>query len=435
MDPTGLHDPGGVPPAGRAGRPVSASAALDAIEDGSRVFVSGGAAAPIVLDRLMAEQADRWTGIELVCDRLLEPLAVFDHPGRPFRLVSLQPSPAVDGMRSAGAYRSAAGPFSGFGGLISPAGPYPVDVAVVHVSPPGPDGRHSLGVSVATPLAAMAAASLVIAQVNPRMPYTFGSGELAADRFDLLVDAEHELLETPGPTQRDAAMTTIGGEVAGLIPDGATLQIGIGAVADAVLDGLRNHTDLSVHSGMISDGIVALAGSGALTGSSHPLFPGKIVAGLIGGTRTVFDFVDRNPAVRIVAATISHGAAVLAALPRFTAINSAVEVDLTGAANGEFIGSRVISGPGGAPDYAAAAAAHQDGRYIVALPATAGGRRLSRIVRRLDPARPPTVPGTHVGAVVTEHGTALLDGRSAAARATALIDIAEPDVRRTLSAT
>lgn len=418
------------PPRGRAARWVRGAIALDAIDDHSRVFVSGGSAMPVVLDRLLADQADRWTRLDLVCDRLLTPLAAFDHPDRPFHLTSLQPSPAVDPMREAGAYRSAAVPFSGFGHQISSAGPHPIDVAIVNVSPPGPSGRCSLGVSVATPLAAIGAAALVIAQVNPRMPYTFGYGELPLDSFDFLVEAEHELLETPGPAADGSpTMTTIGTSVAGLVPDGASLQMGIGAVADAVWAALVSHTDLAVHSGMISDGVVGLAASGALTGKHHPRFPGKIVAGLVGGTRTAFDFVDNNPDVLLVPTSISHGPSELRTLPRFTAVNSAVEVDLTGAANGENIGSRIISGPGGAPDYAAAASSHPDGQYIVALAATAAGGRHSRIVRALGPGVPRTVAGDQVSSVVTEYGVAALSGRSTTDRAQALAEVAAPPFR------
>ena len=426
------HDPGGVDsaPRGRSARRVSGDVALDAIGDGSRVFVSGGSASPVMLDRLMADQADRWTRLDLLCDRLIAPLAVFDHPGRPFHLTSLQPSPAVDVMRDAGAYRSAACPFSAFGDQINPTGPHPIDVAIVNVSPPGPSGRCSLGVSVATPLAAINAASVVIAQVNPRMPYTFGYGELPPDSFDFLVEAEHELLETQAAAGvGSTTMAAIGAAVAERIPDGASLQMGIGAVADAVWAALSSHADLTVHSGMISDGVVGLANSGALTGRHHPRFQGKIVAGLVGGTRTAFDFVDNNPDVLMAPASISHGPDQLHMLPKFTAVNSAVEVDLTGAANGENIGSRIISGPGGAPDYAAAASSHPEGQYIVALAATAAGGRLSRIVRALGPEVPATVPGDQVSSVVTEHGVALLAGRSASDRAQALTEIAAPEFR------
>ncbi len=403
------------------------SQALDAIADGARVYVCGGAAAPCDIDRAMADERHRWSSLDLVCDRLVAPLAMFDHPNQPFHLTSLQPGPAVDGMRDAGALTTEAVPFSRYGELLAAGGRCPIDVAVIHVSPPGPEGRFSLGVSAATPLAAMAAAPLVIAQVNPRMPYTFGAGELERSEIDLLVDVDHRLVESARAESNPTALL-IGSLTASLIPDGAILQIGVGALADAVLTALHGHRDLGIHSGMISDGVIDLSESGALHGTTHPLFPGRMATGLANGTGRLFDFLDRNPAVVTVPASISHGQRTLRALPRFRAVNSAVEVALDGSANGEMIGLRVISGPGGAPDYAEAAAASPDGRYIVTLPATAARGKLSRIVGRLAPGVPATVDGRFVSAVVTENGIADLEGLSDEDRAEALRAVADPDL-------
>lgn len=407
----------------RAGRMVSVTEALDAIADRSRVFVSGGAAAPLEIVAAMVAQRDRWRDLQLVADRLIEPLTAFDHPNDPFRLVSLQPSPAVDAMRAAGALDSDPVAFSRFGRRMAPDGPWPIDAAIVHVSPPGPQGRLSLGVSVATPLAAIAAAPLVIAQVNPRMPYTFGGGELDRDEIDLLVEVDHPLVELPRP-RPDETTRAIGELAAAHIPDGAALQIGLGALADAVLSALSGHRRIGIHSGMISDGIVDLAASGALDGSTGTAFPGRIVTGLVGGTRQVFDFVDRNPDVITVPTSISHGLDVLRTIDRFTAVNSAIEVALDGSINGERIGDRVISGPGGAPDYAEAAGLSAGGRFIVTLPATASRGSISRIVPELRPGVPPTVDGRLVTTVVTEHGVAEIGPLSGEARADALRAIA-----------
>ncbi|MGI9599512.1 MAG: acetyl-CoA hydrolase/transferase family protein [Acidimicrobiales bacterium] len=410
---------------GKPGRAATMAEALGAIPDRSRVFVSGGAAAPSVIDRAMADERSRWSDLELVADRLVEPLAMFQFPTEPFRLVSLQPSPAVDGMRSAGALTADPVPFSRFGELMGPSGRWPIDVAIVHVSPPGPEGRFSLGVSAATPLAAIAAAPLVIAQVNPRMPYTFGDGELDRDEIDLLIDVDHPLVELtraePGETAR-----RIGALVATAIPDGAMLQIGVGALADAVLAAMAGHRDIGIHSGMISDGVIDLFEGGAVTGAGHPVHPGRMVTGLLGGTRRLFDFADRNPALVTVSASVSHGRKTLRRLGRFRAVNSAVEVALDGSVNGERIGDRVISGPGGAPDYAAAASASSDGRFIVAIPATAARGGTSRIVGALDRRTPATVDGRLVTTVITENGIAEISGLSATDRADALRAIADP---------
>ena len=401
------------------------SQALDAIADGNRVFVSGGSAAPCDVDRAMADERHRWSSIELICDRLVAPLVMFDHPNAPFRLTTLQAGPPVDRMRDSGALTTEAVAFSRYGELLAPDGRYPIDVAIIHVSPPGPEGRFSLGVSAATPLAAMAAAPLVIAQVNPRMPYTFGAGELDRDEIDLVVDVDHRLVESARAEPNPTALL-IGSMTASLIPDEAIIQIGVGALADAVLTALHGHRGLAIHSGMISDGVIDLSESGALAGTTHPLFPGRMATGLASGTKRLFDFIDRNPAIITVPASISHGQRTLRELPRFRAVNSAVEVALDGSANGEMIGSRVISGPGGAPDYAEAAAASPDGRYIVTLPATATGGSTSRIVSRLGPGIPATVEGRFVSAVVTENGIADLEGLSDQGRAAALRAVADP---------
>ncbi len=416
---------------GRAGKRGSMADALDTLANARRIYVSGGSAAPIALDQALAAERHRWSDLELVCDRLVEPLAVFEHPGEPFGLISLQPSPAVDAMRSGSALVSDPVAFSRFGDRMAPDGPWPIDAAIVHVSPPGPEGRFSLGVSVATPLSAIAAAPLVIAQVNPQMPYSFGAGELARDEIDILVDVDHPLIVTKRQPP-DAIARTIGALVASTVTDGATLQLGVGALADAVMQALVDHKRLAVHSGMISDGVIELHASGAVTGTTHPSFPGRIVAGLVGGTRAAFDFIDRNPEVVMVPTSISHGHDLLASLENFTAINSAVEVALDGSANGEVIGSRVISGPGGAPDYARAATAAANGRYVVALPATASKGRVSRIVSALGPDIPATVEGRYVSTVVTEYGIASIAGLNGTERADALSAIAAPDLRNAI---
>ncbi len=377
----------------------------------------------------MAQERDRWSWIEFVSDYLVEPLPVFDHPGAPFHMASLQPSGALQTMVDAGAFRSAARELGAWAPAMAPGGDVAIDVAIVHVSEPGPDGRFSLGVSAATPLNAMASADLVIAQVNPRMPYTFGAAEIARDEIDLFVETEHELVEFP-VAEPDDATRTIGALVAAEIPDGAILQLGLGALPEVVCAELSNHRDLGVHSGMISDGVMQLCLSGAFSGATHPDHPGKIVNGLIGGTRRLFDFVDRNPDVVTVPTAESHGMEALVRLPDFMAVNSSIEVALDGSINSERVGSRIVSGPGGAPDYARAASAAHGGRFFVALPATAARGTASRIVRHLQ--APATVDGTLIDTVVTEFGVAIVRDLDPPARAEALRAIAHPDFRAAL---
>ncbi len=417
---------------GRQGRSVTIDQALDAIGDGWRVFVTGGCGAPTGFMQAMADGRSRWSSLEIVSDYLLKPFPVFEHANEPFRLTSLQPSRAVDGMRDAGALATISSSLRHYAGLTRPDGPLPLDAAVIHVSPPGPDGRFSLGVSVGTPVEMMANAPLVIAQINPRMPYTFGAAELDRDEIDLLVDVDHELVELP-PSTIDETATTIGAIVAEQIPDRSVLQFGVGAIPEAVLTALTGHRDLGIHGGMIGDTVVDLVESGALTGAHKSTWPGKMVVGAILGSRPSFDFADRNHDLLMVPSTISHGVLSLAEVDRFVSINSAIEVALDGSINAETVGDRVLSGPGGQPDYLIGAAEATDGRSIIAMPATAGrdGAR-SRIVPRLATGAPVTVARSLIDLVITEFGVARMKGRTMEQRAEALRAIAHPDHRADL---
>lgn len=409
------------------------SKAIDALQNCRRIFISGGCGAPTAFAEALVDARDRWDRLELVSDYLLAPLPVFDHPGEPFHLLSLQPSRAVDKMRDGGALGSVSSSLRHYAKLTRPDGPLAIDAAVVQVSPPGPDGRFSLGVSVGTPIEIMANAPLVIAEVNPHMPYTFGAGELDRDEIDLLVDVDHGLVELPGSTV-DETSATIGRLVAGEIQNRSIIQFGVGAIPKAVLGALHGHRDLGVHGGMIGDEVVSLYNSGAITGVSRPTWPGKMVVGAVLGTREAFDFAHRNPDLLMVPSTISHGPAALGALDHFVAINSAVEVALDGSINAEMAGSRVLSGPGGQPDYLVGAAEAEHGRSIIALPSTAGrnGSR-SRIVADLAAGTSVTSLRSFADLVVTEHGVARLKGRTFAERAEALRVIADPAHRHLLS--
>lgn len=417
---------------GRPGTAVSMDDAIAAIPDRARVFVEGGCGAPTAMLSAMSENRHRWSAMDVVCDYLLEPLPIFANPPEPFRLVSLQPSRAVDAMREVGALATVPSSLRHFARLTEPAGPLPLDVAIVQVSPPGPEGRFSLGVSVGTPVEMIANAPLVIAEVNPTMPYTFGAGELDRDEIDLLVEVEHPLVELPS-SPVDATATAIGLLVAGEIADRSVLQFGVGAIPKAVLDALGEHRDLGIHGGMIGDTVIDLYASGALTGAAKTTWPGKMTVGAVLGSTRSFEFANRNPDLLMVPASISHGPLALAAIDRFVAINSAVEVALDGSINAETAGARVLSGPGGQPDYLIGAAESAGGRSIIALPATAGrdGSR-SRIVKSLSEGAVVTVARSLADLVVTEFGVARLRGRSLDERADALRAIAHPDLAATL---
>ncbi|MPY91989.1 MAG: acetyl-CoA hydrolase [Acidimicrobiia bacterium] len=412
----------------RPGRRASLSEAFDAIPSGARVYIAPTCGLPVTLVDGLTEARDRWRALELVTDYLIGALSPFGAPGAPFTLTSLQPTPAVEPMRKAGALRSVSASYSQFARLLSPQGPLPVDVALVQVSPPGPDGRFSLGVSGGVTTEIVRTAALVIAEVNPAMPYTFGATECDRSAFDLLVEVEHPLVELAVP-RPDETARAIGAHAAAQVVDGATLQFGIGAIPESVLAQLGDRSDLGLHGGMVGDTVVDLVEAGVLTGRRKSLDPGLLVVAGVIGTRRAFDWVHRNPQVCTVSSAYSHGVPVLARQARFTAINSALEVALDGSVNAEVAGDRVLSGPGGQPDFALGADLAPEGCGVVALPSVAAGGTLSRIVRQLAAGTPTTVARYLVDRVVTEYGVARLRGRSGEERAEALTAIAHPDHR------
>lgn len=401
------------------------SVALDSIGDGARVYFPSGSSVPLTVLEAMAAQRHRWTSLEVVTDYLVDPIPLFDFPNEPFRLLSLQPSRAAASMAAAGAMDVMPSSLRQWGDLLARSGPLPIDVAIVQVSPPGPDGRFSLGVGVATPIEVIAEAPVVIAQVNPLMPYTFGAGELERDEIDFLVEGEHPLVELPPPAIDDITRV-IAARVVGLIADGATLQFGIGALPEAVLGSLTERRNLGIHSGMLGDSVVELHASGAITGTNKARWPGVMTAGLGFGTRPLFDFMHRNPEVLMLPASLTHGTEVLRQMTGLVAINSAIEIALDGSVNAEMAGDRLLSGPGGQPDYAFGVSQAPGSRSVIALPSTAAGGATSRIVRRLAAGATVTVPRYLIDTVVTEHGIAELWGLPLAKRAEALRAIADP---------
>lgn len=309
----------------------------------------------------------------------------------------------------------------------------PIDVAIVSVSPPDDEGFCNLGTHVDIAPAAIDAARLVIAEVNPLMPRTFGASRIHVDRFSRLVDAPHSLPELHQPPPRQET-EQIAANVARLVMDGATIQVGIGALPDAILRALANHNDLGVHTEMFSDGIVDLARRGVINGSKKTLHTGKIVGSIVMGTRLVYDFIHENPAVELHPVDYTNDPFVIARHDRMTAINTAIEVDLTGQVCSDSIGDRFYSGIGGQVDFIRGAARSDHGKPIICLPSTARDGNVSRIKPCLaDGAGVVTTRGD-VHFVVTEYGIAYLHGKSVRERAMALIQIAHPKFRSWLLA-
>lgn len=406
----------------------SAREAVAALPRNGRVFIAPGCGLPLALCDALFEERGRFDGLTLYCGLLFERPAFLDAVPGPFRLVSLHPTAAVEPQITAGEAEYLPLRYSRIPETFAPEGPLPVHAALVQVSPPDKRGYCSLGAAVGTTVPVVRSAPLVIAEINPRSPRSLGDGVIHISEIDIAVEADHTLVELKpapvGETER-----AIGRLVAGLVPDGGTIQIGIGGIPQAILEALGGHHDLGVHSGMLCDGMIPLVESGVITGARKSLDPYKLAAGEALGTETLFRWLDDNPAVRMLPARLSHGLEYLMGQDRFIAINSALEVDLTGQVNAEWLAGRQVSGLGGSFDFAEAAMYSRGGASIVALPSTAAGGKVSRIVPRLAAGTAVTTPRHTVDYVVTEYGVADLRAKTLRERAAALAAIAHPDFR------
>jgi len=306
----------------------------------------------------------------------------------------------------------------------------PLDVALIHVSPPDKHGYCSLGVSVDATVAAVQTAKYVIAQVNPNMPRTHGDGLIHVNQINALVEVDDALPEQFVP-EPDEAELRIGQFCAELIDDGATLQMGIGAIPNAVLKSLTGHKNLGIHTEMFSDGVIELVEKGVITGKKKKVHPGKIVSGFVMGTRKTYDYIDDNPAVAMLDIAYINDTAVIRRNPKVTAINSAVEVDLTGQICADSIGTYQYSGVGGQMDFIRGASLSPGGKPIIALPSVTR-KGISRIVPHLKQGAGVVTTRAHVHYVVTEYGIANLYGKNMGQRAEELVNIAHPDHREAL---
>lgn len=329
-------------------------------------------------------------------------------------------------LHQAGALQVLPCHYSALPGLLS-TGPLRADVVLVQVPPPDEDGRYSLGLADDYFSAAIATARVVIAEVNDQVPRTYTARTLEGNDFDVVVHTSRPPAEI-APRAADPVTREIAANVAALIDDGATLQFGIGALPEAVLAELSDRTHLGVHSGLLNDTAADLMQAGVITNARKTVDPGRSVAGVLMGTRRLFRYAHDNPAIELRDTAYTHDPGVLAAHHRFVAINSALEVDLSGQVNAEQVGGRYVGAVGGAVDFLRGAARSPGGLPIVALPSTAGGR--SRIVPRLD--GPVSIARSDVGLVVTEFGVADLRGQLPAVRRERLLAIAHPDHQRAL---
>jgi acyl-CoA hydrolase len=307
----------------------------------------------------------------------------------------------------------------------------PLDVALVQLSPPDRHGYCTLGTSVDTALAAAHSARYVIAEINDQMPRTHGNTIVPFSRVDAFIHTDRPLWAadpaTPTPIE-DA----IGAHVASLVPNGATLQMGIGAIPDAALRRLFDKHDLSVHTEMLSDGVIDLVQAGVITNRLKNVHPGRTVTSFIFGTKRLYDWVHDNPLVEFHPCDRTNDTALIRKNDRVIAINSAVEVDLSGQVSADSMGFKIYSGIGGQMDFMRGAALSKEGKPILAMPSTAAGGKVSRIVMALKPGAGVVTTRGHVHWIVTEYGAANLFGKSLRERADALISIAHPDFRAEL---
>ena len=306
----------------------------------------------------------------------------------------------------------------------------PIDVALVQVSPPDKHGYCSLGTSVDIAASAVKTAKYVIAQVNPRMPRTLGEGMIKVTDFDAVVYAEEELPEVFSGKPNEIS-ARIASHVSELVENGATIQTGIGTIPDAVLASLTNHKELGVHTEMLSDGVIPLIEKGVITNQHKKKHRGKTVTSFLVGSRKLYDFVDDNPSIVALGIDYVNDTAVIRTNPKVTAINSAIEVDITGQICSDSIGAYHYSGVGGQMDFVRGASLSEGGKPIIALPSiTTSG--ISRIVPFLKPGAGVVTTRAHAHYIVTEYGIAYLYGKNMRQRAKALIEIAHPNHREEL---
>lgn len=413
-----------------ATRVETAADAVSLIESGQRVFVHGAAATPRhLLDALVA-QAPRLVDVELIHLHTSGPATWAERThASSFRDASLFVGENLRGKLD-GARVDYLPCFLSEIPALFRSGRRPLDVALIQVSPPDAQGWCSLGTSVDVARAAVDTAPVVIAEVNRRMPRTHGDGFVHMNRISRFIEVDTPLAAA-APRALGAAERAIGKHIAALIPDEATLQMGIGAIPDAVLDALGDHRHLGVHTEMFSDGLLPLLHRGVVDNSRKVIHPGKTISSFLMGTQALYDFVHDNPSVHLLDCAYVNNPAVIARNPRVCAVNSAVEIDLTGQVCADSVGTRVISGVGGQMDFLRGAAMSAGGMPILALPSrTKDGR--SRIVPRLQEGAGVVTTRAHVHWVVTEYGAVDLFGRTLHERAEALISIAHPEARESL---
>lgn len=415
-------------------RIISVEDAARQVKSGHRVFLTGNCSTPQAFLRALIERASEVQNVELV--QLLGLLGMEPQKymtpeiAEHIRMNSMFISPNVrqavnDGLADFTPCLLSEVP------LLFRSGRLILDVAVIHVSQPDAHGYCSYGVETGVTKAAAETAGLVIAEINPNMPRTLGDSFIHVNKIDYFVEVDYDLPEVPPQPPTDL-QNQIAEHIAQLIPNGATLQMGIGGIPDAVLRQLTNHQNLGIHTELFSDGVMDMIEKGVITNAMKSIHPGKVVSGFVIGTEALYKYIHDNPIFEMHPTEYVNDPFIIAQNDRMISINSAIEVDITGQVCADSIGTRLYSGVGGQLDFVRGASRSKEGKSFIALPSTAKKNTLSRIVPQLKPGAGVVTTRNDVQYIGTEYGVVDLWGRSISERVHALVSIAHPDFREDL---
>lgn len=409
---------------------VSAEEAVKIVKSNNRVYLQAAAAAPQVLIRALAERHEKLKNVE-ICQLHTEGDAPY---GNPKYKDSFHVNSFFVGKNIRHTLKEGNGSYTPVFlselPLLFKRGFIKLDVAFIHVSPPDKHGYCSLGVSIEATLAAIDNASYVVAQVNSQMPRTHGAGLIHITEIDIFVDCDEPLPEHPMPKPSELE-GKIADFVASLIEDRSTLQMGVGTIPNAVLSRLSHHKDLGIHTEMFSDGVIDLILSDVINGNYKAVDRGRALATFVMGSKRLYDYVDDNPFIEMRPSDYVNDVSIIRQNPRMVAINSAIEVDVTGQVCADSIGTQIYSGVGGQMDFIRGASLSEGGKAIIALPSiTKSG--ISRIVPSLKPGAGVVTTRAHVHYIITEYGIANLYGKTITARVKALVNIAHPNHRESI---
>ena len=403
---------------------------IQKIQSGHRVFIQGGAGTPNVLIDELVAQANRLKDVELIHLHTIGP-ARYAEPSfkQNFRVANLF---VGENLRSSVDYDQVdyLPCFLSEIPQLFRSKRRPLNVSLVHLSPPDDHGYCTLGTSVDVTKAAIENSDLVLAQINQQMPRVHGDGFVHINDIDGFVEVDVPIPESKTRSLRPEEIA-IGSHAAKIIEDGATLQVGIGTIPDAIVAALSSHKNLGIHSELWSDGVLSLIKKGVVDNSKKTVHPGKTVSGFVVGSRALYDFIHDNPSVIQLGIDYVNNPLIIARNPRVTAINSAVEIDLSGQVCADSLGSRIISGVGGQMDFIRGASLSQGGKPIIAITSQTG-KGISRIVSHLKPGAGVVTTRAHVHYVISEYGTADLYGKTLRERAQEMIRIAHPRHRENL---